>query len=108
MITIVVVAIIIPWIMPRIKQAEEAITVLETDMEAVKKRQEEESETAFSEEEFLQKLVGSNKNKHSWLIFHAKHGILKIRTINLLAKSPVTGSMIWMYLKQYLAGLQYI
>ncbi|XP_034296207.1 uncharacterized protein LOC117678832 isoform X4 [Pantherophis guttatus] len=48
----------------RIKQAEEAITVLETDMEAVKKRQEEESETAFSEEEFLQKLEKDNENLH--------------------------------------------
>lgn len=94
--------------MPRIKQAEEAITFLEKDMETVKKRQEEESETATSEEEFLKKLVGSNKNKHHWLIFHTKHSILKIRTINLLAKSPVTDGMIWMHLKQYLADLQYI
>lgn len=46
--------------MPRIKQAEEAIAFLETDIEATKKRQEEEIETASSEEEFLKKVVGSN------------------------------------------------
>ncbi|XP_026523578.1 uncharacterized protein LOC113412283 [Notechis scutatus] len=48
----------------RIKQAEEAITFLETDMEVVKKRQEEENETASSEEEFLKKLEKDNENLH--------------------------------------------
>ncbi|KAG8135869.1 hypothetical protein E2320_008850, partial [Naja naja] len=48
----------------RIKQAEEAITFLETDMEAAKKRQEEENETASSEEEFLKKLEKDNENLH--------------------------------------------
>ncbi|XP_025027620.1 uncharacterized protein LOC112541606, partial [Python bivittatus] len=48
----------------RIKQAEEAITFLETDIEAAKKKQEEENETASLEEQFLKKMEKDNENLH--------------------------------------------
>ncbi|CAI5775409.1 Hypothetical predicted protein [Podarcis lilfordi] len=48
----------------RIKQAEEKITYLETEIEATKKNQEEETVTASLEEQYLKKLEKDNENLH--------------------------------------------
>ncbi|XP_053243412.1 uncharacterized protein LOC128413406 [Podarcis raffonei] len=48
----------------RIKRAEEKITYLETEIEATKKNQEEETVTASLEEQYLKKLEKDNENLH--------------------------------------------
>ncbi|KAF7253849.1 Laminin subunit beta-4 [Varanus komodoensis] len=48
----------------RIKQAEEKITFIEKQTEAVKKNQEEQSVVASAEEQYLKKLEKDNENLH--------------------------------------------
>ncbi|XP_042314446.1 uncharacterized protein LOC121925949 [Sceloporus undulatus] len=48
----------------RIKQAEDKITYLETEIETVRKNQEEENTGASSEDQYLKKLEKDNENLH--------------------------------------------